>query len=152
VCSGAGIRYGELLRTQLQQVGAEVELRPLEPPVFAPTVFTERDFDTNLISYCNGTDPEIGVRRMFDSAQIGDVPFSNAAAYENAEVDRLFAEAASTVDQAQRAELYRQIQEIVVAEQPYVWIVETSGTRAFRTTCSGFKAYGLFAEEATCSQ
>ena len=145
-------RYGELLRTQLQQVGAEVELRPLEPPVFAPTVFTERDFDTNIISYCNGTDPEIGVRRMFDSAQIGEVPFSNAAAYENAEVDRLFAEAASTVDQAQRAELYRQIQEIVVAEQPYVWIVETSGTRAFRTNCSGFKAYGLFAEEATCSQ
>jgi len=145
-------RYGELLRTQLQQVGAEVELRPLEPPVFAPTVFTERDFDTNIISYCNGTDPEIGVRRMFDSAQIGEVPFSNAAAYENAEVDRLFAEAASTVDQAQRAELYRQIQEIVVAEQPYIWIVETSGTRAFRTNCSGFKAYGLFAEEATCSQ
>ena len=145
-------RYGELLRTQLQQVGAEVELRPLEPPVFAPTVFTERDFDTNIISYCNGTDPEIGVRRMFDSAQIGAVPFSNAAAYENAEVDRLFSEAASTVDQAQRAELYREIQEIVVEEQPYVWIVETSGTRAFRTTCSGFKAYGLFAEEATCSQ
>ncbi|MBA2556614.1 MAG: ABC transporter substrate-binding protein [Chloroflexi bacterium] len=145
-------RYGELLRTQLQQVGAEVELRPLEPPVFAPTVFTERDFDTNIISYCNGTDPEIGVRRMFDSAQIGEVPFSNAAAYENADVDRLFAEAASTVDQAQRAELYREIQEIVVAEQPYVWIVETSGTRAFRTTCSGFKPYGLFAEAATCSQ
>lgn len=145
-------RYGELLRTQLQQVGAEVELRPLEPPVFAPTVFTERDFDTNIISYCNGTDPEIGVRRMFDSAQIGEVPFSNAAAYENAEVDRLFAEAASTVDQAQRAELYREIQEIVVEEQPYVWIVETSATRAFRTNCSGFKAYGLFAEEATCSQ
>lgn len=145
-------RYGELLRTQLQQVGMEVELRPLEPPVFAPAVFTERDFDTNIISYCNGTDPEIGVRRMFDSAQIGDVPFSNAAAYQNAEVDELFAEASSTIDQAQRAELYRQIQEIVVAEQPYVWIVETSGTRAFRTSCSGFRPYGLFAEEATCSQ
>ncbi len=145
-------RYGELLRTQLQQVGMEVELRPLEPPVFAPAVFTERGFDTNIISYCNGTDPEIGVRRMFDSAQIGDVPFSNAAAYQNAEVDELFAEASSTIDQAQRAELYRQIQEIVVAEQPYVWIVETSGTRAFRTTCSGFRPYGLFAEEATCSQ
>lgn len=145
-------RYGELLRTQLQQVGMEVELRPLEPPVFAPTVFTERDFDTNIISYCNGTDPEIGVRRMFDSAQIGEVPFSNAAAYQNAEVDGLFAEAATTLDQTQRAELYAQIQEIVVAEQPYVWIVETSGTRAFRTSCSGFRPYGLFAEEATCSQ
>lgn len=36
----------------------------MEPSVFADTVFTARDFDTNLISYCNGADTEIGAKRM----------------------------------------------------------------------------------------
>jgi peptide/nickel transport system substrate-binding protein len=143
-------RYGELLRAQLAEVGIDLTLTPLDPPVFAETVFTARNFDTNIISYCNGPDPEIGVRRMFDSAQIGKVPFSNAAGYRNAKVDGLFDQAQQTVDLGARGALYRQIQEQVVADQPYVWVVETSGVRAFRLPCRGFVPYARFAEAATC--
>lgn len=145
-------RYGELLQAQLAEVGIEVTLVPLEPPVFAETVFTNRDFDTNIISYCNGNDPEIGVRRMYDSAQIGPVPFSNAAAYRNAEVDGLFADAVATIDLEERGALYRQIQEIVAAELPYLWIVETDSTRAYRASCQGFLPYAQFAEAASCAE
>lgn len=144
-------RYGELLRTQLAAVGIDLTLEPLDPPVFAETVFTKRDFDTNIISYCNGPDPEIGVRRMFDSRQIGPVPFSNAAAYSDPAVDALFDEAQQTVDLTARGEIYRKIQETVVAAQPYVWMVETSGVRAYRSPCTGFQAYAQFAQAATCA-
>lgn len=144
-------RYGELLRAQLAEVGIDLALRPLDPPVFAETVFTARDFDTNVISYCNGTDPEIGVRRMFDSSQIGPVPFSNAAAYRNERVDALFDEAARTLELPARGELYRQIQEQVVADLPYLWLVETSGVRAYRSPCRGFIPYAQFAEAASCA-
>ncbi len=145
-------QYGELLRAQLADVGAEVTLRPLEPPVFVETVFTERDFDTNVISYCNGNDPEIGVRRMFDSSNIGTVPFSNAAAYRNPEVDRLFAEAARTLGRDERGDVYRQIQEIVAGDLPYWWLVETSATRAHTADCTGFSPYAQFAESAYCTR
>jgi len=144
-------RYGELLRAQLAEVGIDLTLRPLDPPVFAETVFTARDFDTNVISYCNGTDPEIGVRRMFDSAQIGPVPFSNAAAYRNEQVDALFDEAARTLELPARGALYRQIQEQVVADLPYLWLVETSSVRAYRLPCQGFIPYAQFAEAASCA-
>ena len=144
--------YGELLRAQLREVGMDVTLVPLEPPVFAEQVFTARDFDTNIISYCNATDPEIGVRRMYHSSNIGEVPFSNAAAYRNDEVDRLFDEAQRTIDLEQRGALYRQIQEIAVAELPYFWIVETVGTRAYRSSCSDFQPSGHFAKTASCEQ
>ncbi|MBA3587729.1 MAG: hypothetical protein H0W41_08840, partial [Chloroflexi bacterium] len=100
----------------------------------------------------NGTDPEIGVRRMYDSAQIGPVPFSNAAAYANEDVDALFAEAVQTIDLDERGELYRQIQEIVVEDLPYIWIVETDATRAYRSNCSGFIPYAQFAETASCAE
>jgi peptide/nickel transport system substrate-binding protein len=145
-------QYGELFRAQLAEVGADVRLETLEPPVFADTVFVNRDFDTNVISYCNGTDPEIGVRRMYISSNIGPVPFSNAAAYSNPEVDRLFDEASTTVDPDDRSPIYREIQEIVVEDLPYFWLVETVSTRAYRADCQGFQEAGHFAETAFCER
>ena len=60
--------------------------RPCSRPPSSRTV----TFDTNVISYCNGPDPEIGVRRMYHSSQIGPAPFTNAAGYRNERVDALF--------------------------------------------------------------
>ena len=146
-------KYGELVRQQLGAVGIDVTQRPLEPAVFAPTVFKDRAFDTGVISYCNGPDPEIGVRRMYHSSQIGPVPFTNAAAYRSERVDALFDRASRTVERDRRTELYRQIQEIVVQDLPYVWLVETPTTRAWTARCGGFRAWtGLFAEAASCKR
>lgn len=144
-------KYGELYREQLRAVGVEVELRPLEPPVFAPTVFAEDDFDTNVISYCNGPDPEIGVRRMYDSSQIGDVPFTNAAHYSDEEVDALFEAAVRAIEREERSRLYGEVQRIVTEDLPYFWLVETVATRAWSARCDGFQIWtGLFAEGASC--
>jgi peptide/nickel transport system substrate-binding protein len=144
-------KYGELTRQQLGAVGVEVTQRPLEPAVFPGPVFRDRNFDTAIISYCNGSDPEIGVRRMYHSSQIGSAPFTNAAGYRNAEVDALFDRASREIDQRQRGTLYRQIQEIVVREVPYAWVVEAVGVRAHSAACRGFKFQtGLFAEAAYC--
>jgi peptide/nickel transport system substrate-binding protein len=143
--------YGELLRAQLGRVGVRVRLRALEPAVFVESVFRDRDFDTNIISYCNSTDPEIGVRRLYISANIAPVPFSNSSGYRNASVDSLFDAARSTLDTAERRRLYRQIQGILVEDLPYYWIVETLATRAYRTRCRGFRLTSHFAERATCS-
>lgn len=144
--------YGELVRAQLRTMGMDVTLVPLEPPVFVDTVFTQRDFDTNIISYCNGTDPEIGVKRMYISSNIGPIPFSNAAAYSNEQVDELFEQASQTVDRDQRGELYAQISEIVVEDLPYFWVVETESTRAYQSNCAGFQPSGHFAETAYCTE
>lgn len=143
--------YAQLLKAQLAEVGIAVNLVPLEPPVFAQRVFTAREFDTNIISYCNGADPEIGVKRMFTTANIGPVPFSNSSAYSNPEVDRLFEQARTTVDPGARTELYRTLQEKLVEDLPYLGIVETESTRVYTSRCSGFGPSGHFAETATCA-
>lgn len=145
-------QYGELLRAQLAEVGIDVSLNTQEPPVFVETVFTDRNFDTNVISYCNGPDPEIGVRRMYISTNIGPIPFSNSSAYVNEEVDRLFDEALRTVNLEERSEIYAQIQELVAQDLPYMWLVETEAVRVFTATCSDFGEAGHFAETARCEQ
>lgn len=144
--------YGELLRSQLGEVGAEVTLQPLDPPVFVETVFINRDFDTNIVSFCNGTDPEIGIKRMYITSNIQPIPFSNSSAYSNEDVDRLFAEGAQTVDTDARSAIYQELQEILVTELPYFWLVETEGFRIHTAACDGFSASGHFAEAAWCDR
>lgn len=142
--------YGDLLRAQLRAVGIDVRLETLEPAVFATSVFTDRDFDTAIGAYCNGTDPEIGVRRMLVSSSIAPVPFSNMAGYRNPTVDTLFDRASGTLNLDERRRLYRQIQELAVRDQPYVWLVETLTARAYSTRCHGFSTVSHFAATAAC--
>lgn len=144
--------YGDLLRAQLRGVGIDVRLEPLEPAVFAASVFTARDFDTAIGAYCNGTDPEIGVRRMYVTSSIAPVPFSNMAGYRNPEMDALFDRAGAALDPAVRRQLYHRIQEIAVRDQPYVWLVETSNTQAYAARCGGFGSVSHFAATARCER
>ena len=133
-------KYGEVMRQNLAEVGIDVEVMPLDRSAFIPRVFTERDFDTNIISYCNNTDPSIGVARMYISSNIGDIPFSNGAAYVNPQIDELFDAAASTPDVARRGELYGEIQQILTAELPYLWLVETQFTAGSGANVRGLQA------------
>ena len=144
--------HGELLRAQLRVVGIDLHVMPLESAVFAQTVFTARDFDTSIAAYCNGADPEIGVRRQYVSSSIAPVPFSNMAGYRNLLVDSLFELAGASLVPDERRRLYRTIQEIAVRDQPYVWLVETLGTRAYGPRCHGFSTSSRFAATASCGE
>ena len=142
-------RYSDAMRQDLAEIGIQLTPRPLDRAATVETVFIKRDFDTTLIHYCNGLDPEIGVRRMYVSSNIAKVPFSNAAAYRNTEVDRLFDEAAATADPVTRGMTYRRLQEILATDLPYWWLVETDYTVAYRSRFDGFTPWsGQFAERA----
>ena len=142
-------KYAELMRQDLVAVGIDLVARPLDFEAFVETIFKKRDFETNLISYCNGVDPEIGVRRMYVSNNIGPIPFSNAAAYRNQRVDVLFERAGTAATESERGTLYKEVQAILATDLPYWWLVETTNTTLHKDTLTGFKPWtGQFAEEA----
>lgn len=146
-------KYGEIIKQNLSEIGIEVEVTLLDRAAFLPRVFGERDFDTNLISYCNNADPSIGVSRMYLSTNIGDIPFSNAAGYVNPDIDALFAEADSTADTSERGRIYGEIQEILVDDLPYWWLVETDFVVASGSNVNGLLPNsGHFAEGAWLSE
>jgi len=151
---GTQTTYGEVLRTQLKEVGIAVTVKTEDNPTFSAAVFAKRDFDSAVASYCNGDDPEIGVRRQYDSKQIGATAFSNGAGYSNPEIDALLDQAAREVDPAKRTPIYRKLQEIAVRDLPYMWMTESLSTRAFTAGCTGFNQEntGLFAEGASCKK
>jgi peptide/nickel transport system substrate-binding protein len=119
------VKYGELVRSQLAAIGIDVLQEPLDPAPFRERVFVKDEFDTAIIT--------------------------NASHFSNPQVDSLFDQAAREVDRTRRAQPYRQIQEIAVANMPYVWVVETSAVRSYSASCDGFNFHnGLFAEAAFC--
>lgn len=59
--------------------------------------------------------------------------------YENPEVDRLLAAAASEVSDSQRNEIYREIQQIIVAEQPAMFVFSQDEVVTMRSNVHGYK-------------
>jgi len=127
-------RYGELMKQQLANVGIEINLLPLEVNAANDQNYIKKDFDLGFASYCNGPDPEIGVRRMYVSNNIGPILFSNGAGYKNDRMDQLWNQAASAITRADRGKAYVEIQDIAARDLPYLPIVETLGYRAWRNS------------------
>jgi peptide/nickel transport system substrate-binding protein len=136
-----------MLRDQLKVVGIDLVLDPLDANASAEKVFVAKTFDVGFASYCNGADPEIGVRRMYASSSIGPLLLSNGAGYTSPQVDALFDQAARLLDRAARARVYAEIQRWLTDDLPYFWIVDRDATSAFRSDFSGFRLWtGAFAE------
>lgn len=140
-----------LLDAQLGAVGIDLKVAP--PGNTGNVVFRDRDFDTSIINFAQGYDPNIGVRRQYHSSLVSATAATNAAGYKNAAVDAAFDQAVQTLDPAVRFQRYRDAQAQIVADMPYVWLIETPNVRGFTAKCRDFKVFtGLFAEQAVCGE
>ena len=77
-------KLGDAMKEQLKQVGITLNQESLDFNAAVDKVFVKKNFDLGIASYCNGTTPEIGVRRAYVSSNIGPIAFSNGAGYKNA--------------------------------------------------------------------
>ena len=141
-------QLGQAMREQLKQVGINLVLESLDFNAAVQKVFVQKNFDLGIASYCNGNDPEIGVRRLYVSTNIGPIPFSNGAGYVNPQIDQLFNQAAASTDRTQRAQVYAAIQKTLTDDLPYFWIVDTQGYHAYRSTFKGFHLSNNLFEQA----
>ncbi|MEO7274913.1 MAG: ABC transporter substrate-binding protein [Vicinamibacterales bacterium] len=140
-------RLAQVLREQLKAVGIALDLQTLDFNAQVEQVFVKKAFDLGLASYCNGADPDIGVRRVYVSSNIGPYPFSNGAGYANPRIDALFDQASMLVDRASRRSRYVEIQQLLAEDIPYFWLVDSEGLRAHRRAFTGFRLWtGAFLE------
>lgn len=140
-------RLAQALRQQLRDVGITLQLQTLDFNAAVEQVFVNKRFDLGFASFCNGADPDIGVRRVYVSSNIGPFPFSNGAGYRNRRIDELFERASEPVDRQARRQHYVEIQRILAEDVPYFWLIDSAGLRAHRTVFTGFRLWtGAFSE------
>lgn len=140
------------VKQDLALVGVELRLQQVDG-AGKNSLYGGREFDTMIVSNCQATDPEIGVRRFYHTTAITGAPFTNGAGYSNADVDRAFDEAARELDQDARGAIYARIQKQIATDLPYLWLLETVAVRAQTDQCKGVRAYtGHFLEAAFCER
>ncbi len=143
----------EVLRDQLREVGIAVDLEQMEFNAAVDRVYIKKDFDLAFVSFENGPDPDIGVKRTVVSTNIAAIPFSNGASYRNPRIDELFELAASELNKEKRAAYYFEAQEILVRDVPYLWLYEPQSGAAYNAALQGMyqgnaKSNIYFAQDA----
>ena len=117
-------RWGEAVKQNLADVGVNLQIENTDV-----AGWTQRtgnfDFDLTFNFLYQLGDPAIGVARSYISSNIvkGN-PFGNVGGYSNAEVDKLFADAAVAATDADRQAKYTKVQQILADELPVLWMLE----------------------------
>lgn len=113
----------EYLKSQLTEVGIEIEVRAAPDfPTWAGRV-SSYDFDLTMDILFNWGDPVIGVHRTYLSTNIVEgVIWSNTQQYANERVDELLNAAGRETDADARIAHYAEFYEIVGEELPVYWI------------------------------
>jgi len=95
---------GEIIASELRQVGIDLQIIPVEWADWLKQVFTDKDFDLTVISHTEPNDIDIYSRP--------DYYFG----YRNPAFNEIIAKLDETSDEAQRNDLYRQAQEILARD------------------------------------
>lgn len=138
--------FGELLQAHLGQIGITVNMIAVSPATFFERIATvEEDGDgpDTIHSFLLRAVPRIPDAYSFlyflyySDAQEG---FGrNYLLYSNAEVDALIDEAIRTADTARKLELYRAANDLIIADNPDLFVEKSVFTLPIRNDIEGFE-------------
>jgi peptide/nickel transport system substrate-binding protein len=115
-------QIAEIIAEQLKQINIDVSVEPQEIGTFVESINSE--FDWASTGGGMRGDPS-GYFAQFRSSDEGTFPLYYGDGWKSDELDRLYDEALATTDQAARHDLYRQLQELVLEENPYLYTVQS---------------------------
>ncbi len=130
----------DAVRSQLADIGINVELRTLEWPQYVPHVRRpkpENDIQFAMLGWSVPTmDADYALFALFHSSS--HPPGFNGAFYSNPEVDRLLDLGRSTLDQAERQAAYARAIEIIWEDAPWLFLYSEIQVTAVRSNVQGF--------------
>jgi peptide/nickel transport system substrate-binding protein len=107
-----------LLKDNFAKAGVVMEPDPVDWPILLKKL-NDRDFDAISLRWTGA--PESDIYQEFHSSQIKDQG-DNFCSYINPELDKLIAEARTTVDADKRMPLWQKCHEILHEDQPYTFL------------------------------
>jgi peptide/nickel transport system substrate-binding protein len=128
--SSNGLRIFELVRDMWRAAGVELTLLPLEASALTAICCPAFDFDVIQWGWVAGVDPS----SLLNIATTAEITTGvSETGYSNPEYDALFAEQGVTIDQARRAELLKQMQALLLRDQPYLVLYYDQKVESYRT-------------------
>ncbi|MEP9371555.1 ABC transporter substrate-binding protein [Mesorhizobium sp. KR1-2] len=103
---------GQVIASELREIGIDAEIIPLEWADWLKQVFTDKDYDMTIVSHTEPNDIDIYARK--------DYYFN----YSNPDFDKVIEELNLTSDEAKRKELYGEAQKILAKDAPVGFLFE----------------------------
>ena len=131
-------QYGFLSNTsvvvqeQLRQIGIEADIDAQENAIYIENYFTG-NFDIAVMGASGYMDPNEYLEQSFKTDGV-----NNAAGYSNPELDALLEQGLVETDQAARAEIYQQAQQIVIEDAPWISLYTSDTYEGLRSNVRGF--------------
>jgi peptide/nickel transport system substrate-binding protein len=123
-----------VVQEQLKQIGIDAELNALDTGTMSQTVYVAKDFDMAVTGDSGFVDPNALVLGNFKTGESG-----NFVGYTNPEVDKLIDQGIAETDQAKRAEIYQQLQQILLQDLPWVCLYIGQQYEAMKTYVKGYE-------------
>ena len=134
-----------VVKSNLEAIGIAVDINVLEQAAWMQKCLVDRDFDITIMGGMVGPDPSALYSR------IGTNGYINFMGYSNDEIEQLFAEAGTITDQDDRAEKYKQIQQIMADELPIIPLVNDITVNVYKSYLSGLP-YDSAIDEAAMNE
>lgn len=118
------VRIAEILQAQVLEAGFVVTINQIDATSLI-TVLRGKEFDLCMSPWSGRSDPDGNMFNYFTT----DGP-NNFAGWQSAEADRLLKSARAASAQSDRAELYAQVQRLIVAEAPMLFLAHPATLQA----------------------
>jgi peptide/nickel transport system substrate-binding protein len=126
-------RVADIFQADLRRLGVEMKTQTLEWSVFNERNLAHQ-FNAFLSAWTCGPDPD-EARNLFHSAAVQNG--RNYVGYQNPEVDALFDRGVRETDAAIRVQVYRKIEQTILDDEPYTFLVEAPTLWAFGNRLRG---------------
>jgi peptide/nickel transport system substrate-binding protein len=136
----AATAVGEAIQAYLKQVGVDVSVETLDQAVFLDRIFAVKDKNTTQMvdGQYSGADPD-SMRIMLACKEVP--PGRNNSFYCNPALDALFQQGITETDLTKRAEIYKQVQQMIWDDAPWIFLTELPQIAAWRDNIQGLTTY-----------
>jgi peptide/nickel transport system substrate-binding protein len=117
--SESGIKTATIIKEQLKKVGIDMKISVLEWQTMLHTRIFKKKFEAVLMGWGLSRDPDL--YDIWHSSKTREGEF-NFISYKNDEIDRLLIEGRQTFDIDKRKNIYMRIHQILVDEQPTIFL------------------------------
>lgn len=126
-----------LWQAELATLGVEVEIKQYAWPTFLEKIIGG-DFELSMVGWTpDYADPNYNMNYHLHSSQVNGG--FNLSRWSSPQMDNLLEDARRNTDQKVREDLYKQAQDLAVANAPYAWFAQTKTMLPMRSWVKGFK-------------
>jgi peptide/nickel transport system substrate-binding protein len=126
-------KMAELMQPALKELGIDLKIEQLEWSTWIDTVVVQGDYDMEIVLISGGSDPDDFFYQWHHTGEV-----FNLWRYSDPEMDALLEEGRTTVDQAQRKEIYDKIQQKLIDDVPLAHIIYRDQVMATNAAVQNF--------------